>query len=691
MRRRAVRWSKGWKGRLLAALVVVALGGILASSLVAYFGGVASAGSAGGAAATSVNAGTSPTSVTVAPGRSVTITWSAVTLADGRAVDGYLVTRYEAGPPYAPQTTLAGCSGVVATLTCTETGVPFGSWEYTVTPVIGANWRGLESAKSGAVTVGAASLTLAPATLGLGSFGGGSGRATLSGSLSGFAANEAIAFRLDDASSGAELSGSPALADGDGNASVSLAVPRPADGPHSIFAVGDAPYPSQASAAILVDTVAPASSATGVDGAWHASDVTVGLSATDGSDGSGVASISYQVDGGALQTIDGTSGDVTVPAPADGSNDGTHTTAFYATDNAGNVEAPAQTVSVEIDATRPETTLATNPASADGANGWFKRSSVQFTLSAADGRSGVAGSFYTLDGGSAQPYGGAVTVSTQGDHTITYWSTDTAGNVEAASTTHIKLDDVKPATTIAVDPAAADGANGWYASTPSFTLSASDATSGVASSFYSLDGRTTQTYSGPVSIPDGEHTITYWSTDNAGNDEDQHVTATLKVDTVGPSTSIVLTPSTPDGSDGWRVSATSFTLSASDASSGVASTFYRIDGGATQTYSGDAVSIPQGSHTVTYWSTDAAGNAEPAATSGTIKVDLVKPVTTLATTPASADGSNGWFKQASVAFTLSASDATSGVGSRFYTLDGGSAQAYSGAVTVSSLGDHTVT
>ena len=48
----------------------------------------------------------------------------------------------------------------------------------------------------------------------------------------------------------------------------------------------------------------------------------------------------------------------------------------------------------------------------------------------------------------------------------------------------------------------------------------------------------------------------------------------------------------------------------------MASTPYRIDRGATQTYSGSAVSIPQGSHTVSYWSVDTAGNTESAQRSG---------------------------------------------------------------------------
>jgi hypothetical protein len=682
----------GRRRRLFVVSAVVLATGALASGLLAYFGGAASAGSAGGAAATSVAPGTPPTSVSSQPGRAVTVSWEATTLTNGHPVDGYLVTRYDANPPYAPQITLAGCGGVVTALSCTETAVPFGSWQYTITPVIGADWRGTESTKSGTVTIGAGSLILGQSTLGLAAFPGGSSPATLTGSLSGFASHEGITYRLDDSASGTTLAGSPAAADANGNATVSITLPRPVDGSHSIFAVGDAgPYPSQASAAILVDTLAPTSSASGVDADWHASDVVVGLSATDGVGGSGVETITYQVDGGSAQTITGASGNVTIPAPADGSNDGTHTIAFFATDHAGNVEEPARTATVRIDATKPSTTLATTPASPDGSNGWFLQSSAQFTLAGTDAHAGVAQSFYTVDGGGAQTYTGAVTVSGQGSHTITYWSVDDAGNVEAAETAQLALDDVEPSTSIAVTPASPDGSGGWYATTPSFTLSASDATSGVASTLYKIDSGTTQTYSGAASIPDGQHTITYWSVDSAGNVESATTTSTIKVDTVKPSTSIAITPASPDGSDGWRVSATSFTLGASDATSGVASTFYKIDGGATQTYAGSAVSIPQGSHTVSYWSVDTAGNTESAATTPAIKVDLVKPSTTLTTSPATPDGSNNWFQRSSVTFTLSATDATSGVANSYYTIDGGGQQTYSGTVTVSTQGDHTVT
>ncbi len=681
----------GSRRRLLVVAAVVVAAGALSGTLIAYFSGAASAGSAGGAAATSVNAGTSPTSAANA-GRSVTLTWSAATLASGQPVDGYLVTRYEATPPYAPQLTQAGCSGTITALTCTEYGVPFGSWQYTITPLKGDNWRGLESTKSGTVTIGAASLTLDQSTLGLASFGSGLDDATLTGSLTGFASNEGITFKLDDPSGGSTLSGTPSSADGSGDASVSITLPRPSDGPHSIYAVGDGAYPSQASASILVDTTPPTSSASGSDANWHAADVTVNLTATDGASGAGVKNIKYQVDAGSVQTITGSGGgDATINAPSNHSNDGSHTISFFATDNADNVESPSNSVTVRIDTTKPTTSLATNPASPDGDNGWFKRASVDFTLSASDASSGVAASSYTIDGGQTQTYSGsAVTVSGQGDHTVTYWSVDNAGNVEAVNTTHIKLDNVKPSTSLSTSPASPDGDNNWFKQ-PSvdFTLTGSDATSGIAHPYYTVDGGGAQTYAGAVTLGQGDHTVTYWSVDNAGNVEDVHTTH-VKVDNVKPATTLATVPASPDGDNSWfKQASVQFTLSGSDASSGVASTKYRIDGGAVQTY-GDAVTInTQGDHTVTFWSVDNAGNVEDVNTTH-IKLDNVKPSTLLATTPASPDGTNNWFTHPTVSFTLSGTDATSGVAHSHYTVDGGGQTTYTGAVALGQ-GDHTVT
>src|SRR5262249_24569057 len=53
---------------------------------------------------------------------------------------------------------------------------------------------------------------------------------------------------------------------------------------------------------------------------------------------------------------------------------------------------------------------------------------------ATDGFSGVASTQYALDGGAFQAYTGEFTVTAGGQHTLTYRSTDNAGNVESVQT-----------------------------------------------------------------------------------------------------------------------------------------------------------------------------------------------------------------------------------------------------------------
>ena len=104
------------------------------------------------------------------------------------------------------------------------------------------------------------------------------------------------------------------------------------------------------------------------------------------------------------------------------------------------------------------------------------------------------------------------------------------------------------------------------------------------------------------------------------------------------------------------------TLSPSDASSGVAGTTWSLDGGAAQ--SGTSVPVSgDGTHTVTYFSTDNAGNAEATRTA-TVRIDGTAP-------QASCAEAGRWFKTASVTATIAASDAGSGVAKVEYRLGQG--------------------
>lgn len=122
-----------------------------ALALAAPAAGAWSAGGngSGAAAARTMPPGNTP-SGTAGMG-SVALSWTASTFAGGTPVPGYVIRRFDS-VTQAEATVLASCAGIVSGTSCTESGVPLGSWKYTVTPAAGV-WRGTQSAQSAAVVV----------------------------------------------------------------------------------------------------------------------------------------------------------------------------------------------------------------------------------------------------------------------------------------------------------------------------------------------------------------------------------------------------------------------------------------------------------------------------------------------------------------------------------------------------------
>lgn len=73
---------------------------------------------------------------------------------------------------------------------------------------------------------------------------------------------------------------------------------------------------------------------------------------------------------------------------------------------------------------------------------------VTFTATDNPGGSGVVATYYTVDGG-AQQKGNAATLTTSGTHTVSYWSTDWAGNSEQPRTVTVSIDKSADVTSMA--------------------------------------------------------------------------------------------------------------------------------------------------------------------------------------------------------------------------------------------------
>ncbi|MBI5885116.1 MAG: hypothetical protein HZB85_00830 [Deltaproteobacteria bacterium] len=226
---------------------------------------------------------------------------------------------------------------------------------------------------------------------------------------------------------------------------------------------------------------------------------------------SGIRLQEYRIDGGAW---------VAYAGPFKVTGEGAHTIDYRAADNVGNVEAD-KTLSVTVDDTAPLTRMDIGGAKFTAADGkTYVGADALFTLSAADGLSGVKATEYRIDGGAWVAYAGPFKVTGEGAHTIDYRSMDNVGNVEADKTLSVTVDDTAPLTRMTVS----DGVHGDMVSArTSVTLSATDNLSGINAIYYRFDDSSTWVaYGGAFNLSTlayGRHTLQYYGIDNVGNKE----------------------------------------------------------------------------------------------------------------------------------------------------------------------------
>jgi hypothetical protein len=322
--------------------------------------------------------------------------------------------------------------------------------------------------------------------------------------------------------------------------------------------------------------------------------------------------------------------------------------------------------------------------------------SATVTLTASDTGSGVASVEYEVDDTGFQPYTAPVVVTRLGDHSVQYRATDVAGNISPIQSVMFRIVEAGPVDTTPPTVSAAvsgdrDG-SGNYLGSATVTLTATDSESGVDRAEYSLDGAAFTRYSAPVVVNTvGAHMVHYRATDVAGNTSPEQMvsfTVIARPDTTPPTVSAAVSGDR-DGSGDYLGSAM-VTLTATDSESGVDRVEYSLDGAVFTRYSAPVVVNTVGAHMVHYRATDVAGNTSPEQmVSFTViaRPDTTPPTATAVVT-GERDGDGNYVGSAMV--TLAAEDSGSGVDRIEYSLDGGAFSRYTGPVTVTSLGAHTV-
>ncbi len=254
----------------------------------------------------------------------------------------------------------------------------------------------------------------------------------------------------------------------------------------------------------------------------------------------------------------------------------------------------------------------------------------------------------------------------QGVTTQNVWAVSSWGDTSLFTTLTGRLDNVAPTLTanIPVPPA-----SGWYTSPITVSASGADATSGLASAQVQVNGGGWQ---GSATISaDGAYTVDFRALDNAGNQS--LTTRSANLDQTPPVIGA------PAFGAGWYTVPPSLSATVTDATSGVASSELRANGGAW----GASATLSQGINTLEYRASDNAGN-QASAGPATVRLDSVAPA--LSISLPGPDGANGWYVSA-VTSAATATDATSGVSSVQTRVNGG---AWGASATVSTDGTHTL-
>jgi len=360
--------------------------------------------------------------------------------------------------------------------------------------------------------------------------------------------------------------------------------------------------------------------------------------------------------------------------------DGTYNITATAHDKAGNYNS-STTSNVVVDTVVPSVSIQ-SPTS-----GAYNSTSVDLNYTATDSRSGVANCSYKVDSGSVvpEPTCQNVTLSglSQGNHAVTVYSTDNAGNTNSTSVL-FSVDSLPPSVSI-------QSPTSGYHNTSSIDLNytATDSGTGVENCSYRLDGdpivpEPSCDNAVLTDLSEGAHTVTVYSTDYAGNTNSSSVSFT--VDTIQPSVSI----QSPSGT--YNSTSVDLNYTATDSGTGVANCSYRLDSGSVVpeptcqnvTLSG----LSQGNHAVTVYATDRAGNTK--SSSGLFSIDSVPPSISIDSP------TNGtYYSSSSVGLNYSVADSGSGVENCSYRLDSDPEvpEPYCDNVTLSNLseGAHAVT
>jgi sugar lactone lactonase YvrE len=158
----------------------------------------------------------------------------------------------------------------------------------------------------------------------------------------------------------------------------------------------------------------------------------------------------------------------------------------------------------------PDTSDITPPVTTSNIPAGWTQGPFSLALTAVDDSSTVAATYYSSDGTSPTlEYSVPVTITPEGENTITYYSIDSGSNVETPTVELLKIDNTLPVQS--------DDSTSTYIGSATINLSASDSLSGVQGIHYQVNAGPWVSGTTVIVNTLGAHTVKYYATDYAEN------------------------------------------------------------------------------------------------------------------------------------------------------------------------------
>lgn len=232
----------------------------------------------------------------------------------------------------------------------------------------------------------------------------------------------------------------------------------------------------------------------------------------------------------------------------DAGADGSYPVTVTGTDDYGFTVTAQATVVITSPDAPPVVTTAVTPGTPTGQNGWYVTSPTVAATATGD-TSATPTIEYNTGSGGWMPYTGTLSVP-DGNWTFQFRATDNLGVTSSPVSVPVQIDSVAPSTTATAAPGAT------IIAPVTVTLTGTDATSGVAQSEYQIGSGAWTAYAGPFTVTPtfADQTVSYYSTDTAGNVEGTHQLVIPAIVPISPT--IATTATSPQYGTAATVTAT---------------------------------------------------------------------------------------------------------------------------------------